>query len=55
MWVQGNRPGFNSGRIVVVTLDEVAFTLGYEHGHHFSVAFKKYFGVSPSQHLRRKF
>ncbi|MDQ3290646.1 MAG: AraC family transcriptional regulator [Bacteroidota bacterium] len=42
-------------RNTATSVDEVAFTLGYEHGHHFSVAFKKHFGVSPSQHLRKKF
>lgn len=29
-------------------VEEVAFELGYEHAHHFSAGFKKYFGVSPS-------
>ena len=29
-------------------VDEVADILGYEHSQHFSIAFKKYMGVSPS-------
>jgi len=31
-----------------VSVDEVADVLGYEHAQHFSIAFKKYMGVSPS-------
>ncbi|GAB2792549.1 AraC family transcriptional regulator [Rhabdobacter roseus] len=34
------------------SVDEVAAVLGYEHAQHFSVAFKKYTGVSPSQYQR---
>ncbi|WP_031528019.1 helix-turn-helix transcriptional regulator [Dyadobacter crusticola] len=30
------------------SVEEVAAKLGYEHAHHFSTAFKKYKGVSPS-------
>ncbi|QCR23153.1 AraC family transcriptional regulator [Pontibacter sp. SGAir0037] len=32
----------------VLTVDEVADALGYEHSQHFSIAFKNYMGVSPS-------
>jgi AraC family transcriptional regulator, transcriptional activator of the genes for pyochelin and ferripyochelin receptors len=35
------------------TVDEVAYLLGYENSNHFSVAFKKYFGSSPSVYLRK--
>jgi len=31
-----------------VSIDEVADALGYEHSQHFSIAFKKYMGISPS-------
>jgi len=31
-----------------ISIDEVADILGYEHAQHFSIAFKKYMGVSPS-------
>ncbi len=30
-------------------VEEVAYTLGYEHAHHFSTAFKKFYGSNPSQ------
>ena len=30
------------------TMDEIAFAVGYEHAHHFTAAFKKYFGLTPS-------
>ncbi|HEY5823136.1 MAG TPA: AraC family transcriptional regulator, partial [Cyclobacteriaceae bacterium] len=30
-------------------VDEVASVLGYQYAQHFSVAFKKHFGISPSQ------
>lgn len=33
-------------------VDEVAYTLGYEHSNHFSTAFKNYFGTSPSIYIR---
>ncbi|RYY11299.1 MAG: AraC family transcriptional regulator [Chitinophagaceae bacterium] len=36
------------------TIEEVAFLLGYEHAHHFSAAYKKHFGLSPSL-LSRKY
>jgi AraC-like DNA-binding protein len=35
------------------SVDEVADMLGYEHAQHFSIAFKKYMGVSPS-HFQNK-
>jgi AraC-like DNA-binding protein len=31
------------------SIEEVAWELGYEHAQHFSVSFKKHFGISPSQ------
>ena len=37
-----------------VSVDEVADTLGYEHAQHFSIAFKKYTGLTPSQYQRGK-
>ena len=36
------------------SVDEVAAVLGYEHSQHFSVAFKKYAGVSPSQYQHQR-
>lgn len=30
-------------------VEEVAYLLGYEHGQHFSTAYKKHTGVSPSR------
>ena len=35
-----------------VSIDDVADRLGYEHAQHFSIAFKKYTGVTPSQYQR---
>jgi len=36
------------------TVGEVAQILGYEHTQHFSTAFKKHFGKSPSHYMARK-
>lgn len=36
------------------SVEEVSDLLGYEHAHHFSVAFKKYRGISPSLVKTRK-
>ncbi len=33
-----------------LSVDEIADQLGYEHAQHFSIAFKKYTGVTPTQH-----
>ena len=30
-------------------VNEVAFRIGYKHPHHFTVAFKKHFNVTPIQ------
>ncbi len=35
-----------------LTIDDIAYNLGYEYAHHFSSAFKKHHGFTPSQ-LRR--
>jgi AraC family transcriptional activator of pyochelin receptor len=32
-----------------VPVSDIAFELGYEQAHHFSVAFKQYMGVSPRE------
>ncbi|MGV3559346.1 helix-turn-helix transcriptional regulator [Larkinella arboricola] len=37
-----------------LSVDEVADRLGYEHSQHFSIAFKKYTGVTPSQYQHGK-
>lgn len=37
-----------------VSIDEVADKLGYEHAQHFSVAFKKYTGLTPSHYQQGK-
>ncbi|MFC5409383.1 helix-turn-helix transcriptional regulator [Larkinella bovis] len=37
-----------------MSVDEVADRLGYEHSQHFSIAFKKYTGLNPSQYQRGK-
>ncbi len=34
------------------TITEIAFTTGYQHAQHFSTAFKKFYGVSPSEWSR---
>lgn len=36
------------------SVDEVAYSLGYENSNHFSTAFKNYFGKSPSVYLKKK-
>jgi len=36
-----------------MSIDEVADILSYEHAQHFSIAFKKYMGVSPSAYQHR--
>ena len=36
-----------------LSIDEVADKLGYEHAQHFSIAFKKFTGVNPSQYQRK--
>lgn len=44
-----------AGRLLrncAVSIDDVADALGYEHAQHFSIAFKKYTGVTPSQYQR---
>ena len=35
-------------------IEEIADQLGYEHAHHFSVAFRKYTGLLPSQYQQGK-
>ncbi|GAB3252579.1 hypothetical protein GCM10027347_11740 [Larkinella harenae] len=37
-------------RNAALSVDEVADRLGYEHAQHFSIAFKKYTGLTPSQY-----
>ena len=37
-----------------LTVEEVAYELGYEHAQHFSASFKSYFGQSPSLFARRR-
>ncbi|WP_420147680.1 helix-turn-helix transcriptional regulator [Spirosoma sp.] len=37
-----------------VSIDDVADKLGYEHAQHFSIAFKKYVGITPSQYQQGK-
>ncbi|GAB3319198.1 hypothetical protein GCM10027299_11520 [Larkinella ripae] len=37
-----------------LSVDEVADRLNYEHSQHFSIAFKKYTGISPSQYQHGK-
>ncbi|WP_265992321.1 helix-turn-helix transcriptional regulator [Larkinella insperata] len=41
-------------RNYALSVDEVADRLGYEHAQHFSIAFKKYAGLTPSQYLQGK-
>ncbi|MCK8493682.1 AraC family transcriptional regulator [Spirosoma sp. RP8] len=41
-------------RHCTLTVDEVADRLGYEHSQHFSIAFKKYTGLTPSQYQHGK-
>ncbi|MBD2755893.1 helix-turn-helix transcriptional regulator [Spirosoma validum] len=47
----------HAGRLLrncAVSIDDVADVLGYEYAQHFSIAFKKYTGVTPSQYQRNK-
>ncbi|UFH53741.1 AraC family transcriptional regulator [Spirosoma sp. KNUC1025] len=37
-----------------MSVDDVADALGYEHAQHFSIAFKKYTGLTPSQYQQGK-
>ncbi|WP_234734758.1 helix-turn-helix transcriptional regulator [Tellurirhabdus bombi] len=37
-----------------LSIDEVSDRLGYEHSQHFSIAFKKYTGFSPSHYQHRR-
>lgn len=41
-------------RSSTLTIEEIADQVGYTHGHHFAVAFKKYTGLNPSQYQRGK-
>lgn len=41
-------------RNCTLSVDEVADRLGYEHAQHFSIAFKKYTGLTPSQYQHGK-
>ena len=36
-----------------LSVTEIAFEVGYEHSCNFSVAFKRYFGVTPREHRNR--
>lgn len=37
-----------------VSVGETAEQLGFEYPQHFTRMFKKYFGISPSQYIKRK-